>query len=237
MMKVLYWAGCTLRRRLPSLAEEHVELLSALGVEVVRLSREGCCGDLLHLAGLRGEFVKNASRVVEGLGRLDVDAVVTGCAGCYYAFNKLYAEAGLDVPRVLHLAHVAASLMPMLSREEAVAYHDPCKLGRLSGVFEEPRKAISKAASLVELLTAGKEAACCGGGGLWPVEPELSLAMAEVRLARDVEPLGLSKLVTACPVCLLNLRIASSRREAATGRGVEVVDLGSYLLARLRGGR
>ncbi|MEM4699726.1 MAG: (Fe-S)-binding protein [Candidatus Nezhaarchaeales archaeon] len=234
-MRVLYWAGCTLRRRLPSVVEEHVELLSALGVEVVRLGREGCCGDVLYLAGLREEFAKNASRVAEGLRGLGADAVVTGCAGCYHAF-KLYAEAGLDVPQVLHLAHVAADLMPTLSGGERVAYHDPCKLGRLSGVFEEPRRAISKVASLVEPLTAGRGAACCGGGGLWLLEPELSLAMAEVRLARDVEPLRPAKLVTACPVCLLNLSIASSRRQGAAGAWVEVVDLGSYLLARLRGG-
>ncbi|MCX8205244.1 MAG: hypothetical protein N3H31_06310, partial [Candidatus Nezhaarchaeota archaeon] len=72
---------------------------------------------------------------------------------------------------------------------------------------------------------------------LWSMEPELSLAMAEVRLARDVEPLGVSKLITACPACQLNLGIASSRRKAVLGRGLEVLDLGSYLLAKLREGR
>jgi len=134
---------------------------------------------------------------------------------------------------------VAAELMPSLEeRGERVAYHDPCELGRLSGVFEEPRRALLKVASLVEPLTTRGEATCCGGGGgLWSMAPELALAMAEARLARDVEPLGVSKLVTACPACLLNLKIAAAKRETLTNKEVEVVDLGSYLLAKLRGAR
>lgn len=235
-MRALYWAGCTLRRRLPSVAEDQAALLSALGVEVVRLEKEGCCGDVLHLAGMRESFEENARRVASRLGRAGVDAVVTGCAGCYRAFRS-YAELGLDLPPVLHLAHVAAELMPTLGGEERVAYHDPCELGRLSGVYEEPRRAISKAALLVEPLRTRGEAACCGaGGGLWSVEPELSLAMAEARLVGDVEPLKVSKLITACPACLLNLSIAARRREAV-GVALEVADLGSYLLSRLRGAR
>ncbi|MCX8205089.1 MAG: (Fe-S)-binding protein, partial [Candidatus Nezhaarchaeota archaeon] len=149
-MRVLYWAGCTFRRRLPSVAEDQVKLLSELGAEVLRLSSEGCCGDILYLAGLGEEFRGNALRVAGRLREVGVDALVTGCAGCYHAF-KHYAELKISLPPVLHLAHVAAELLPTLSsREERVAYHDPCELGRLSGVLEEPRRAILKVASLVE---------------------------------------------------------------------------------------
>jgi len=238
-MKVLYWAGCTFRRRLPEVVEDHVELLSRLGVEVVRLSDEGCCGDPLHLAGLVDEFEANAAKVAGRLRGLDVDALVTGCAGCYRAFRS-YEEPGLELPRVLHLVHVAAELMPTLDDGglEKVAYHDPCELGRLSRVFEEPRRALRRAAVLVEPLTSREEAMCCGGGGgLWSTAPEVALAAAEVRLARDVEPTEAAVLVTACPACLLNLKIAAARRAEAAGRSVEVLDLGSYLLARLRGVR
>jgi Fe-S oxidoreductase len=238
-VRALYWAGCTFRLRLPEVVEDHLGLLSELGVDVVELSEEGCCGDPLRLSGLAEGFRLNAVKVAERIGALDVDALITGCAGCYRSF-KDYAELKLGIPRVLHLAHVAADLMPKLSGEgaERVAYHDPCELGRLSGVYEEPRRALAKVAEVVEPLTSRGEAMCCGGGGgLWSTAPELSLAVAEARLARDVEPLGVSKLATACPACLLNLRIAAARREASTGRRLEVVDLGSYLLHKLRVGR
>lgn len=239
-MKVLYWAGCTFRRRLPEVVEDQVELLSTLGVEVVRLSDEGCCGDFLHLAGMVDEFRRNALRIAERLRGLHVDALITGCAGCYRAF-KSYGELGLETPPILHLVHLAAELTPSLdsaSRSERVAYHDPCELGRLSGVYEEPRRAIAKVASLIEPLTAKGEAMCCGGGGgMWSNAPELSLAMARLRIARDVEPLGVSKLITSCPACLLNLRIASARRELEAGRGLEVVDIGSFILSKLREAR
>ena len=237
-MRALYWAGCTLRRRLPEVVEDHLDLLSRLGVDVVELSEEGCCGSPLRLSGLVEGFRLNAARVAERIEALDVDALITGCASCYRSFRG-YAELKLGVRRVLHLAHVAADLMPELrGGAEGVAYHDPCELGRLSGVYEEPRRALAKVAEVVEPLTSREGAMCCGGGGgLWSTAPELSLAVAEARLARDVEPLGVSKLVTACPACLLNLRVAAARREASGGGRLEVVDLGSYLLHRLRGGR
>ena len=56
-------------------------------------------------------------------------------------------------------------------------------------------------------------------------------------LESPYKPTEAAVLVTACPACLLNLKIAAARRAEAAGRSVEVLDLGSYLLARLRGAR
>jgi len=47
-----------------------------------------------------------------------------------------------------------------------IAYHDPCNLGRKSGLFEAPRKLLAHCCKAVVELTPNREnAICCGGGG------------------------------------------------------------------------
>ncbi|MEM1537717.1 MAG: (Fe-S)-binding protein [Candidatus Nezhaarchaeales archaeon] len=236
-MKALYWAGCTLRYRFPDLVEDHVKLLEKIGYEVVKLSDEGCCGDPLLLIGSLDEAERVIHDTSEQIAKANVDLLITGCAGCYHAFKK-YREFEARLPPFKHITQALAESLSKFSfaePKEKVTYHDPCELGRLSGEFEAPRKVLQAASTLIEPLTSGREALCCGGGGgLWAVAPELSIRMAEVRLERDIEPLGVSKLITACPTCLLNLGIAAERRLDVTKRPIEVVELGRYILSRLR---
>ncbi len=47
-----------------------------------------------------------------------------------------------------------------------IAYHDPCNLGRKSGLFDAPRKLLAHCCKeVVELLPNRENAICCGGGG------------------------------------------------------------------------
>ena len=47
-----------------------------------------------------------------------------------------------------------------------VAYHDPCNLGRKSGIYEAPRKLLAHTCQEVVELTPNRlNAICCGGGG------------------------------------------------------------------------
>lgn len=236
-MKALYWAGCTFRYRFPDLIEDHVKLLGKIGYDVVRLSSEGCCGDPLLLIGDLERAKGVIHEASEQIAKANVDLLITGCAGCYHAFKK-YRGFEASLPPFKHITQAVAESLPKLSfmePKEKVAYHDPCELGRLSGEFEAPRKVLRVAADFVEPLTTGRDALCCGGGGgLWAVAPELSVRMAEVRLERDIEPLGVSKLVTACPTCVMNLSIAAGRRSDITGCSIEVVEFGRYVLSRLR---
>lgn len=47
-----------------------------------------------------------------------------------------------------------------------IAYHDPCNLGRKSGLYDAPREVLSLCCkNVVELLPNRENAICCGGGG------------------------------------------------------------------------
>jgi Fe-S oxidoreductase len=47
-----------------------------------------------------------------------------------------------------------------------IAYHDPCNLGRKSGMYDTPREVLRLSCkNVVELLPNRENAICCGGGG------------------------------------------------------------------------
>ena len=89
----------------------------------------------------------------------------------------------------------------------AVTYHDPCKLGRHGGVFEEPRAAIrALGLELREMESHGRTNYCCGGGGgqfmIGRAAPLRQRAF-EIKM-REVDDTGAPKVLTACNSCRLN---------------------------------
>ncbi|HIH01135.1 TPA: (Fe-S)-binding protein, partial [Thermoplasmata archaeon] len=105
--------------------------------------------------------------------------------------------------------------------EGRVTYHDPCHLGRLGGVFDEPREIVKAVADFVEMPNSGYESRCCGAGaGLQSAFPKLSRDLAQKKID-EAKATGATTLVTCCPFCETQLRSVP---------GIEVVDLMELLL-------
>jgi len=235
MRKLHYWGGCTFRARYPDDIKAHIELLEMLGYDVKSIDDEGCCGYPLLLAGELPAARTIAERTVTGLH--DVELLTTECPGCYRVFRDEYPKMGFAAPRVHHLTQIIARHLERLivPTKETVSYHDPCDLGRLGGDYQSARKVLNRIADIVEPLATKELANCCGAGGLLlTVAPELSMRIGEVRLEDDFEPMGVDKLITACPSCLFNLAAAAERR-GSVGKGIRVLDLATYVFGRLKG--
>ena len=86
----------------------------------------------------------------------------------------------------------------------AVAYHDPCNLGRKSGVFEAPRKLLAyMCPQVVELSPHGQNGVCCGGGGAM-LQDSTSTARRMISgkaKADQIRAAGVKHLATACLSC------------------------------------
>jgi Fe-S oxidoreductase len=97
-----------------------------------------------------------------------------------------------------------------VNREAAggtVTYHDPCKLGRHGGVFDEPRAAIrALGLELKEMESHGRTNLCCGGGGgQFMIERAAPLRHRAFELKmREVDDTGATKVLTACNSCRYN---------------------------------
>jgi Fe-S oxidoreductase len=87
---------------------------------------------------------------------------------------------------------------------KSVTYHDPCKVGRWSGVFDEPRNALKAIGVEVrEMESHAKTNYCCGGGaGLVLNERANKLRAGAFHIKmREADATGAGSVVTACGHC------------------------------------
>ncbi len=228
---VLGWIGCTLSLRLPEVARSfYLFMRRALGEEFVVLGeREGCCGKPAMLLGGREEALELAKRCSRAIEESGARVLVTPCPACYSSFKVEYGEVyGVDLPtsRILHFAEFAKELLDRgrvsLKKPEGVpevvAYHDPCELGRAMGVFDEPREVLEAVPGIrvVEFDERREDSRCCGGGGMFGIYPEVSMAIAAKRLREALER-GASAVVTCCPACIMNFKYAAINYEIPVG--------------------
>jgi Fe-S oxidoreductase len=94
----------------------------------------------------------------------------------------------------------------------SVTYHDPCKIGRLGGVFDEPRAALAAmGVALREMESHGKTQYCCGGGaGQMLIERAAPLRRRafEIKM-HQVDDSGADAVVTSCESCRINFSIGA----------------------------
>lgn len=230
--RMLYWAGCVTSTRTPHTSRAVGNVLNRAQIDFTYLGeKEGCCGYVLLVAGLWNEAKENALGLMERVAQTRAETLITTCAGCYYTFTKMYPEIlGVELPcKVSH----ATQYVERLIREKnvvahdldwRVTYHDPCSLGRHSNVYKSPRNVLKGVPRLafIEMPLSRNRSRCCGaGGGLWSFNNTTAVNCASERLIKDVIPLGVSTLITACPTCHINLRNASARKSL----GIRVYDI------------
>jgi Fe-S oxidoreductase len=195
-------------------AKATVEAFTKLGVKPTLLGKEErCCGVVFLFTGQLEAAKENAEKVAEVLNAKDCELLVTGCAGCYRTFTKSFKE--LDVKTNFKVMHTSQLVESLIESQELrfkdlpmkVTYHDPCELGRRAGVYDSPRNVLKAIPSLnlVEMENSRDQATCCGaGGGMFGIYTRLAQLTARNKIAKEVLPLKVEALVTACPTCYMN---------------------------------
>ena len=116
--------------------------------------------------------------------------------------------------------------MSLASSCSTVTYHDPCDLGRKSGVYDAPREVLTRIPELElrEMAASGENALCCGGGGDVEVsDPTVSAGVAGRRLAQ-VQATGARYVASACQQCKRTLQ-EGARRNKIRVRAIDVAEL------------
>lgn len=122
-----------------------VKALKASGVSLSHMGgNEGSCGGLAFDLGYTQDAAAFAGSLLEQVKHSGASTLVTFSSAAYAAFRAIYPRLGysFDKVRVLHyteyLQELVQSKRLVLRRlkAEQVAYHDSCKLGRLSEVWK-----------------------------------------------------------------------------------------------------
>jgi heterodisulfide reductase subunit D len=235
LAKVIYFIGCvsSFYPRVYNIPQSVVQILGTQDVEFTTLGEdEWCCGYPLYVAGMRdrmAELVRHNVRLVKQVG---AERVIFTCPSCYYAWTHLYPELA-DVSGI-HFQHATEFLAEMLAEnksalgpvEEVVTYHDPCDLGRKSGVYEAPREVLAHIPGLEfrEMDASRENALCCGGGGDVEVsDPTVSRGVAGRRM-EQVKATGARYVASACQQCKRTLQ-EGARRHRIRVRATDVAEL------------
>ena len=213
-----------------------LKLLNRADIPFKLLENERCCGRDLLLQGDRDGFAALAQANIKEFASHGVRRIITSCPECYHTlkieYPGLVGDAGLEV---LHLTEVIAPMvqsgeLDLGSLEKRATYHDPCTLGRCSGLYDEPRVVLEGVTGLelVEMEASRERALCCGASP-WAHCGTVNRQIQEQRLAQ-AEATGADVLVTACPKCQIHLRCAQKIGGDGASR-VDIQDLAT-LLAR-----
>ncbi len=242
--EVVYFVGCVgaLFPRSYTLPQSFVQILDRAGVEYALLgAEEWCCGYPLAINGDLEGARQMMAHNLEAVRATGARTLITTCPSCFHFWKHAY-PAALGEDLGLEVRHATEFLADLLEAgqlplrddlpEQGVTYHDPCDLGRKSGVFAAPRRILKAipGVRLVEMAENQGGSHCCGGGGnLESMDPALSQAIAARRIRQAAET-GASVVVSACQQCERTLT-AAARAERFRLR---VKDIAEIVLEALR---
>ena len=226
--KVGYFAGC-MTLLTPRTLSAMSAIFDAAGEEVWWADREGgvCCGRPLKLAGETDSAHKMMKYNADLFRRHGITTLVTSCPICLKVFREDYDLPGVEV---LHHSEYILRLIRAgrLTPEHGTTrftYHDPCELGRGSGIYDEPRAVIEAVGELLEPASTRENALCCGSSVANTAISDGQQVQIARAVAGELEATGAEVIVTACPLC-----------KKAIGRGTkgEVRDLAEIVAGALK---
>jgi len=238
--EVAYFVGCmsSFSPTVQDVPAAVAQIFQRAGVDFAILGEnEWCCGYPLVWAGMRKEAEELRKENTKRIADLGVKTAVFSCPSCYHSWKTEY---DVDVEILHHseyiLRLVKEGKVQLNVLNATVTYHDPCDLGRNSGVYEPPRDVIRSipGLSFVEMRFNREKALCCGGGGDVEVVDENfpgTIAKQLISLAKET---GAETVVTACQQCKRTMLKALSK-ESPERSPLKVVDLAELVLKSIEG--
>jgi heterodisulfide reductase subunit D len=226
--------------RAKNIAKSTIELLKRGGIEFELLGEdEWCCGSVMLRTGNVDVADEMRAHNVDAFKKHKADLVITSCSGCFKTikldYEKMTGSMDFEVKHVLEILKelIEAGKLKFSKTKMKVTSHDPCHLGRHSGIYEIPRDILKNIPSLefIEMPKNRENARCCGaGGGVRAGYRELSDRMADTRIEEAVGT-GVEVLTSACPFCTYALREAAERK----GLKIRVLDIPELLVEITKG--
>jgi glycolate oxidase iron-sulfur subunit len=215
--RVAFFLGCIMTLMYPEVSRQTVRVLTHQGFEVVTPKNQKCCGAPHLNEGDRETTRQLAQHNLDLFMELDVDAIVTDCAGCGAAlkeYEELLEERG-DHQRLADfrskikdvsefLAEVGLRTENLQPVAQSVTYHEPCHLCHAQGISRQPRDLI-KAIPGIDFREMDEASWCCGSAATFSLKFTGESQQILDRKLANVKATETDLLVTANPGCHLQL--------------------------------
>ncbi|MCP4668945.1 MAG: (Fe-S)-binding protein [Deltaproteobacteria bacterium] len=225
---IVFFVGCVasffpMVQKIPA---DMARIMQKAGMDFTILGGdEWCCGFPLIGTGMPEKLEQMKAHNLKKVADVGARTIVFTCPSCYHTWRHFYKTDA----KLMHATQLIQELVKdgkITFQHEinvTAAYHDPCDLGRNTGVYEEPREVLKAIPGVhfVELSMNRKFSACCGGGGnVEMTDPELSARVARVKLDM-IKEVGAEMVVTGCQQCVRTMTTRARRAKI----DLEVKDL------------
>ncbi|TET67216.1 MAG: 4Fe-4S dicluster domain-containing protein [Candidatus Aminicenantes bacterium] len=208
----LFFVGCirSYDDRNKKVAVAMTKILNHLGIKFAILgTEEGCCGDPARRVGNEYLYQILAQTNIEAFNRYNIKMILTTCPHCYNTLKNEYPQLGFSCEVVHHSVFIQENIRNgRLKLNHALAkkltFHDPCYLGRYSGIYEPPREVLTSipAIDLREMKRSRIDSLCCGAGGGWMWMDEKIGKRMNIQRLEDALTVNPEWIATACPFCV-----------------------------------
>lgn len=199
-----------------------LELLKLRGITPAVLANERCCGHDALWSGDTDLFRSLAEANVDLFRRAGAKRIYVTCPEGYHTMSREYPEhlGDLEFEFINTTQFIANATEETVAAdgETIVTLHDPCRMGRFSGIYDEPRRLIDlmEGITLKEMYFARENAPCCGSN-LWINCDQVSKRM-QMNLLAEAEATGAAMLLTSCDKCRIHLACAQLEMGSVTSR-------------------
>ncbi len=202
---------------LQDIAESAVRIMNKAGVVPVVSNEEKCCGHDLMWTGNEPDFEKLMDYNVELIKKSGAKKVVFTCPECYRTFNMDYQDLVDDLGfEMVHIADYVKDLIDsgklkaedFASAQYKFTYHDSCRLGRHSGIYDSPRALaeVFSGGNYLEMERTRDKAVCCGVSA-WSNCNAQTKRMQIDRLM-EAKKAGADRMLMFCPKCQVHFKCA-----------------------------
>ena len=203
--------------KLQDICESAVRIMNKAGIVPVVSNDEKCCGHDLNWTGDEDNFEKLMDHNLELIKKSGAKKVVFTCPECYRTFKMDYQGLAGDLGfELVHISDYVKELVESgalkldggKKQQFTFSYHDSCRLGRHSGVYDSPRE-LAKAfsgAKFVEMENTRDKALCCGVSA-W-ANCNANAKRIQVDRVVEAKKVGADRLLMFCPKCQIHLKCA-----------------------------
>jgi len=228
--RVGFFLGCVMTLMYPGVSRQTVRVLAHQGFDVVTPKQVKCCGAPHLSEGDRETARALALYNLELFMALEVDYIVTDCAGCGASLKEYeeLLEGQADHDKLVafrakirdiseFLSEVGLRTEGLKSVRRTVTYHEPCHLCHAQGISRQPRELIRQIPG-VELREMNEASWCCGSAATWGLKFSKESQQVLDRKLNNLKQTGAEVLITANPGC--QLQLAWGVREAGLSQQV-----------------
>jgi heterodisulfide reductase subunit D len=244
----LYFTGCTpyfadyfgegYDEKLTGALQGSVKLMNKLGIKPVVMANERCCGHDVLLRGETEKFKDLAELVTDQIKNSQAERIVFSCPECMVTirneYPKVVEKLGVEILHISELLSQSDKSFDFNETDEKVTFQDPCRLGRYSTIYDQPRDILNTIPGLeLNEMSHSRERAICCGNTAWIGCDAGTRQMQDTRL-KEAEATESNTLLTSCPKCLIHLTCSQVEHGEEKKSTINIQDTWGFITAQLK---